>query len=192
MRIKKLREISKISPGINQTRIDETDELYFYDKDSFEWDFLNIKSKYNDIENNEEEIYKVREGDIIINNNSQIATIVSKENDKKYFSVNYTKINLNHRVIDKGYFLYLFNKNQDIKKQISKNIQGSNQIQKITLNILRELDIPLIAYDKQQTIGKTYLLLLKLKNNLNNYIESVEKITETVIEKQLKEKENDK
>lgn len=197
MGIEKLGEFVKFVPGINSSRVQkqfENQEIEFYDQASFENDYSQLSFISEELSNSHNSInLTLNEGDVVISNSLQKATIVSKDNIGKVLSLNFTKVEFEKRLMDKGYFLFLFNSFKDVKKQKEKELQGTGSILRIPVRALSEITVPVVSIDEQKKIGAIYLETLKLQNNLNKYSKLIEQFTNSVLEDTLRrEKLNEK
>ena len=170
--------------GVNPTRIENKisiDESHYYDQLAFERDYNFIAQKKIDMPlNNSYGARALVEGDVIISNQLQLATIVGSENAGKVYSLNFTKVAFEGDRLDKKYFLYLFNANEKIKRQKERQRQGVEQA-KMPIKALQELIIPLIPLEEQKKIGHIYTEGLRLQSKLAKYSELLGKFTKELI-----------
>lgn len=186
---RRVDEYVKLTPGINQSRrekygLNECDE--FYDQSSFESDFENMtKSLFN----NNEQIYDpaifVNEGDILISNSMQLATVVSSNNAGKVLSLNFIKVEFDDTLLDKGYFIYIFNAYKGFQRQKERESQGSGSVLRLTLTSISRMIIPYPPFDKQRRIGESYLEMLNIQKHLRKYTTLIEQLTLTIMEDNL-------
>ena len=109
-----MSEFVKFIPGINPTRAKKQygiDVIEYYDQNAFEYDY---GQRYNFIERVSVEMnipdeLALKEGDVVISNSMQLATIVGKENTGRVLPLNFTKVEFVDGNIDKRYFIYIFN-----------------------------------------------------------------------------------
>lgn len=190
MGIEKLGEFVKFVPGINSSRVQkkfENQEIEFYDQASFENDYSQLSFISEELSNSHNSInLTLNEGDVVISNSLQKATIVSKDNIGKVLSLNFTKVEFEKRLMDKGYFLFLFNSFKDVKRQKEKELQGTGSILRIPVRLLSEITVPVVSIDEQKKIGAIYLERLKLQNNLNKYSKLIEQFTNSILEDTLR------
>lgn len=191
MEIEKLGEFVKFVPGINSSRVQkqfENQEIEFYDQASFEIDYSQLSFITEELSDSHNSInLTLNEGDVVISNSLQMATIVSKDNIGKALSLNFTKVECKKRLMDKGYFLFLFNSFKDVKRQKEKELQGTGSILRIPIRALSEITVPIVPIDEQKKIGAIYLETLKLQNNLNKYSKLIEQFTNSILEDTLRE-----
>lgn len=190
MGIEKLGEFVKFVPGINSSRVQkkfENQEIEFYDQASFENDYSQLSFISEELSNSHNSInLTLNEGDVVISNSLQKATIVSKDNIGKVLSLNFTKVEFEKRLMDKGYFLFLFNSFKDVKRQKEKELQGTGSILRIPVRLLSEITVPVVSIDEQKKIGAIYLETLKLQNNLDKYSKLIEQFTNSILEDTLR------
>ena len=121
----RLGDLVSFEQGVNSARAKKQYglvDVIYYDQASFEGGFAEevAKSSFND--------YSLNEGDVIISNSLQQATIVGMANAGKVPSINFTKVDFRDATLDKQYFLYLFNNHNSVKRQKEREVQGnSNQ-----------------------------------------------------------------
>ncbi|AZV50175.1 restriction endonuclease subunit S [Bacillus subtilis] len=192
MEKRKLNEFVTFVPGINPTRAQkqfETQKINYYDQASFEADYnredVAVEEEAKPLFQNN---LSLNEGDVVISNSLQLATIVGKNNVGKVLSLNFTKIEFDIERLDEGYFLYLFNAYKDVKRQKERELQGSGPILRIPLRALGEIIIPVAPIEEQKKIGAIYVETLKLQNKLNIYADLIEQFSSSIIEETLKGK----
>lgn len=189
-----LKEFVTFIPGINPTRAQkqfENQTINYYDQQSFEADYKHedVFSE-NGIKISSQDNPSVNEGDIVMSNSLQLATIVGKNNVGKVLSLNFTKIEFSNEQFDKRYFLFLFNDYKDVMRQKEKELQGSGPVLRIPLRALGEINVPIIPLKEQKKIGAIYLETLKLQSKLNKYATLIEQFTSSIIEETLKREDN--
>jgi restriction endonuclease S subunit len=173
-------------PGINPSRVESqygTNEIQYYDQAAFENDFnygndsvvekLTL-SPYSEL--------ALNEGDVVISNSMQLATIVGKCNIGKVPSLNFTKAEFISSELDRYYFLYLLNTYQGVKRQKEKGLQGSGAVLRLPLKTLNQIIIPVPPMTQQKKIGMIYTETLRLQNKLNKYGALIEHFTSSIIE----------
>ena len=188
----RLGDLVSFEQGVNSARAEKQYGLVnviYYDQASFEKDYNHEDGFVEGIENLSFNDYSLNEGDVIISNALQQATMVGTENAGKVPSINFTKVNFRDDIIDKKYFLYLFNNHSSLKRQKEREVQG-NIIPKIPIKALNGLIVPIVSKDEQIKIGQIYTDTLKLKAKLIRYSELIEQFTNSVLEKTLKEDKN--
>jgi restriction endonuclease S subunit len=187
-----LKEFVTFVPGINPTRAQKqfgTQKINYYDQASFEADYNHEDVVVEDeakplFQNN----LSLNEGDVVISNSLQLATMVGKNNVGKVLSLNFTKIEFDSGQLDKRYFLFLFNAYKDVRRQKERELQGIGPVLRIPLRALGEMIVPVGPLEEQKKIGAIYAETLKLKSKLNKYGELIEQFTSSIIEENLKGK----
>ncbi|PRO41661.1 restriction endonuclease subunit S [Bacillus sp. LLTC93] len=190
MEKRKLNEFVTFVPGINPTRAQkqfETQKINYYDQASFEADYhredVAVEEKAKPLFQSN---LSLNEGDVVISNSLQLATIVGKNNVGKVLSLNFTKIEFDSEQLDKRYFLFLFNAYKDVKQQKERGSQGTGPILRIPLRALGEIIVPVAPIEEQKKIGAIYVETLKLQNKLSQYADLIGQFTSSVIEGTLK------
>lgn len=188
----RLGDLVSFVQGVNSARAEKQYglvDVIYYDHASFEKDYNyegDCAPNMNKVPLND---YSLNEGDIVISNSLQQATMVGKTNAGKVPSINFTKVDFKDGEIDKRYFIYLFNNYSLVKRQKEREVQG-NIIPKIPIRALNDLKVPITPIDEQIKIGRIYTDTLKLQAKLNRYSELIEQFTNGVLEETLKENEN--
>lgn len=183
-----LNKFVSFVPGINTTRAEGKfgkKELDYYEQAAFDKDYTFNNTSTNKIqtENNDNEL-SLKEGDVIISNSLHLAAMVGKDNIGKIPSINFTKVVFNNNLLDKKYFIYLFNENKNLQRQKEKKMQG-NVILRLSNKALSQLVIPVIPLDEQVKIGLIYETKQKLKSQLNNYNDLLDDFTNNILEESL-------
>src|SRR3712207_881977 len=105
----KIGDIAELTIGGNQARAkDGLDGNIYYNHEDFKFDLERISLESYTMESSKNNDYFVKEGDVVINISSHLATIVGYRDENKKLTINFIKANLNKK-IDKAYFLYLYN-----------------------------------------------------------------------------------
>ncbi|MEK3763444.1 restriction endonuclease subunit S [Solibacillus sp. FSL K6-4121] len=192
MEKRKINEFITFVPGINPTRAQkhfETQDINYYDQASFEADYNHRDVMKSDvIKSSVQNIFSLQEGDVVISNSLQLATIVRKNNVGKVLSLNFTKLEFHNEQLDEAYFLYLFNAFKEVRKQKEMQLQGTGPILRIPLRALGEIMIPVVPIEEQKKIGAIHLETLKLQNKLNKYANLIEHFTSSILEENLRGK----
>lgn len=185
-----IKEFITFVPGINQTRAQKQfgiEEVNYYDQQSFEADYKYIEvAAENEIKSLSINDLSLNEGDVVINNSLQLATMVGKNNVGKVLSINFTKVEIDNKQLDSRYFIFIFNTYKDVKRQKERELQGTGPILRIPLRALGEITIPVIPLEEQKKIGKIYIETMKLQSKLNKYSNLIEQFTNSIIEETLK------
>ncbi len=199
MKKQKMSEFVKFIPGINPTRAKKQygiDVIEYYDQNAFEYDY---GQRYNFIERVSVEMnipdeLALKEGDVVISNSMQLATIIGKENTGRVLPLNFTKVEFVDGNIDKRYFIYIFNEFSDIKRQKEREMQGNGKILRIPIKSLQQLEMPVISLSEQKKMGKAYFESLKLQAKLVTYAKLVREFNDRVLEERILTgaKENEK
>ena len=164
-------------------------DVIYYDQASFEKDYNHEEGFAEEVAKSSFNDYSLNEGDVIISNSLQQATIAGMANAGKVPSINFTKFDFRDATLDKQYFLYLFNNHNSVKRQKEREVQG-NIIPKIPIKALNDLIVPVVSMHEQIKIGQIYTDTLKLQTKLNRYSELIEQFTNGVLEKTLQEDKN--
>lgn len=190
MKRRAMKEFMTFTPGINQTRAQKqfgVETVNYYDQQSFDADYKHVEMFIeNEMSNLSIDNLALNEGDVVINNSLQLATMVGKNNVGKVLSINFTKVEIDKKELDKRYFIFMFNAYKDVKRQKERELQGSGPVLRIPLRALGEITIPVVAIEEQRKIGKIYIETMKLQSKLNRYSGLIEQLTNSIIEETLK------
>lgn len=183
----KLKKLVQFTPGINPSRINQDflEKYSFYDKESFERDLI-FESVENSYKNNITDA-SLLEDEIIFYGLSNQMAIVSKSNEGKIPSLNFSKVEIISDKIDRYYLLYIFNENQMIQRQIERKRQGMLLL-KLSLSSLYDIDIPIIPIEDQKKIGEIYKNSIILKNKIKKYSELLETASMHLLSMKVREK----
>ncbi len=185
---RKLSEFVTFIPGVNSTRVEkqfDLQDIEYYDQTSFERDL-----NYDETDENNILFYAdhaLKQGDVVISNSMQLATMIGKNNAGKVPTLNFTKVEFKNNNLDKQYFIYLFNCYDEVKRQKERELQGST-IARIPIKALNELVIPVVSISEQKKIGTIYSEIIKLQNKLGKYATLIEQFTKTILDDNLKGK----
>lgn len=173
-------------PGINPSRAESqygTNEIQYYDQAAFENDFNyendSVVEKSTLLPHSE---LALNEGDVVISNSMQLATIVGKCNIGKVPSLNFTKAEFITGELDRHYFLYLLNAYQGVKRQKERGLQGSGAVLRIPLKALNQIIIPVPSMEQQKKIGMIYTETLSIQSKLKKYGALIDRFTSSIIE----------
>lgn len=86
------------------------------------------------------------------------------------------------------YFVYVFNCNKEVAKQLANSIQGT-VIARVTTSVLKKIEIPIPPLATQKKIGDLYFETLNLKRLYNLKAEQIKMMTETYLEQVIKDME---
>lgn len=180
-------DIAKLVFGVNQTRNDNSKQdtsFVFYDQKMFDYHFQHMYESNESVGKKALNQTVIQQGDVVISQSLQMATIISEMDVLCLLSVNFIRVELIDS-IDKAFFVYMYNLNKDVKRQKDRLAQGTTTIQRIPtkeMNLI-EMEIPSIEVQKQ--IGKAYLEMLKIKNNVERFGELIEKYTQIKLDKRM-------
>lgn len=185
-----LKDFVTFVPGINPTRAQKqfgTEITNYYDQQSFEADYNHEEVIFEDGEKTlSQNTPSLNEGDVVISNSLQLATMVGKDNVGKVLSLNFTKIEFDSEQLDKRYFLFLFNSYKEVRRQKERESQGNGLVLRIPLRSLGEIIVPVVPLEEQKKIGAIYSETLKLQSKLNQYADLIGQFTSSIIEETLK------
>lgn len=185
--IKKARldDVVEFVQGINPTRVKEM-EIAFYDQADFNRDReYSWEGSVNDsARQDKDRILSI--DDIVISNSADIATRVRQSSVGKTLSLNFLKVNFKDGQLDKNYFLYVFNAFKDVQRQKDRERIGMT-IQRIPVNSLREIVIPLPELEEQRKIGQIYIASLDLQAKLAQKARLIDQFTGAALDNNMKE-----
>lgn len=185
-----LKELVTFVPGINPTRAQRqfgTEIINYYDQASFEADYNHEEIVAEDgVKSLSLNTSSLNEGDVVISNSLQLATMVGKDNVGKVLSLNFTKIKFDSEQLDKKYFLFLFNAYKEVRRQKERELQGVGPVLRIPLRSLGEIIVPFVPIEEQKKIGAIYSETLKLQSKLNQYADLIGQFTSSIMEETLK------
>lgn len=189
-----LSDYVRFVPGINPTRAlkeHDTKEITYYDQTAFDDDYYHANEFQIKDFVFENDTTAVREGDVIISNSLQLATMVGKDNAGKIPSLNFTKVIFKDDQLNKQYFIYLFNRHKFVLRQKDRESQGNGATLRLPIKALNQLIIPIVSSDVQQTIGAIYSEALKLQSQLKKYSGLLDNFSTQMIEASLQEKKHE-
>lgn len=170
-------------PYTYEDLVRDLSEFAPYQKDKeYRESFINNKT-------NDENHYLVSDGDVVFSFVSSTAGIISKESEGKVLNQNFAKLIIKDSQIDPRYLCYCLNQSTHLKKQMAVAMQGST-LRRLTPSSLRELDIPILDYLKQQHIGYAYFSLLKRQFLLEQKIKQEEDFVLMLLESQFEPEMN--
>lgn len=181
-----LGDLLSFTAGVNPTRIAKQNQesLRFYDQASFESDLYQKSFTIITDEHNENSLSLVA-GDVVISSPLRLATIVGTDNEGKFLTLNFIKVNMDKR-LDKFYFLYLFNQSRGVKRQKERELQGTGASLRIPVKSLERIHIPLPSIEEQKKIGQAYREMLMLQTQLRKYSQLLEATVQTSLEQTLR------
>lgn len=139
--------------------------------------------------NSEDDNYLVSFGEVVFSFVSSTAGIVSKSSEGKALNQNFAKLIIEYQHLDPRYLCYCLNQSSHLKKQMAVAMQGST-LRRLTPSSLRMLDIPIIDFVQQQSIGHAYFSLLKRQYLLKQKIQQEEDFVLALLEAQLESETN--
>jgi hypothetical protein len=137
---------------------------------------------------------------VVIGLTSYKAMVIDEKQEGKVVTSNFAIIEFNKNKIDPFYFTWYFNEHPEMQKQLAIAMQGTI-IRALSIQMLRELDIPLPILNIQQKMGKVYKLrkrkekLLFEKNILQDQLYNqlmLNKLKEDIKCQQVKNNKNNK
>lgn len=149
----KFKDFATFIQGQNRTRLLNKYKINdFYNMENFDHD-LNLleESKHNNTLSNE--ILKFR--DIVISVSLFKAVVVSTKHDGKIFDNNFIKVKINKEYMNPCYFIYLVNEDNEVKRQVEKEQQGT-LIRRISIKALNEIKVKIPKKEIQYKIGLAY------------------------------------
>lgn len=157
-----LEKVAMMNSGQAQFRIKESMDsqapLYnYYTQSQLEQDlyFSSKPTENKQIRTFDDIQSLVATNDVIFSLISGKAAQVSAAHNGFLYTQNYVKLTPNDR-LDPAYLVYLLNEHQDIRKQFSLSLQGS-QVLKYTTNQLKTLHLPEFpSLQVQRLIGEVY------------------------------------
>jgi hypothetical protein len=94
---------------------------------------------------------------VVIGLTSYKAMVINEAHSNKLITSNFAVIEFDESKIDPFYFTWYFNEHHEIQKQLAIAMQGTI-IRALSIQMLRELEVPLPQLDVQMKIGKVYKL----------------------------------
>ena len=139
--------------------------------------------------NSDEDNYLVSSGDVVFSFVSSTAGIVSKSSEGKALNQNFAKLIIENQQLDPRYLCYCLNQSSHLKRQMAVAMQGST-LRRLTPSSLRALDIPIVDFSQQQSIGHAYFSLLKRQYLLEQKMQQEEDFVLALLETQLESENN--
>lgn len=151
---RKLSDYVKFYQGKNQSRNALDYALRkIYDRDAFDKD-SEVMTNPNEIVSSRQ-TDSIGKGDIIIDPIRQKAIVVGLDKDNLIIDNNFIKVDFISMELDKLFFVYMFNENRDLRRELEVQSQGS-AIKKISIRSLNELEIIVPGIKKQKQLGSIY------------------------------------
>lgn len=94
---------------------------------------------------------------VVIGLTSYKAIVIGKTYKNKLITSNFAIIEFDEERIDPFYFTWYFNEHPEVQKQLTIAMQGSI-IRALSIQMLRELEVPIPHLDIQRKLGKIYKL----------------------------------
>ncbi|MGM0183506.1 hypothetical protein IGK74_002472 [Enterococcus sp. AZ150] len=195
MEEKQLQEYMELTLGTNLAKAKEELEDYqsLYDQAAFQFDLTHFTQdiRLNTSETSQDKSL-VQTGDLVISNALKLAAIVSPENSGKLLTNNFIRVSLitdcDHP-LNKYYFLYLFNESNHLAKQKNQELQlqGNTVVKRIPISAYNAMNLPIVSTEEQQRIGKIYIETKKVKQHLQDYAETIEDFSFSMIEQHIKD-----
>lgn len=153
-----------IGPNANEKKkLNQDHEIYLVEdiqKDLSQYLELDEVLDDKSTQSNESK-FILNNGDLVINLMTNIASVVSKNNQDRIMTQALMKIEPNDQ-FDKWYLCYLLNESNEIKRQEMKNMEGT-VIKRLTARLVKNLDINAVNINEQKRIGDIYRHALKEK-----------------------------
>lgn len=192
----KVEKLGKVSHGITLSRVEarpgEKNKAYklFTMQDlSKEIGQYGLKVEVQEVSINIDKFDKSllsREGLVLIGLTSYKAIVIEQQHKNKIIPSNFAILELDLNLVEPFYFTWCFNENPEIEKRLQVAMQGTI-IKALSIQMLRELEIPIPPLDIQKKIGKVYELKKRKEKAIfeKNVLE--EKLYKHLIVKKLKE-----
>lgn len=162
--MKRLKELVSFDAGSPQFRVTDLKDnqapvYYYYTVDDLRADLVDEMdvdlSDHKQISTHDN-ICLTNEGDVIVSLVTTQATLVRKARKGLFLTQNFLKVKTG-KDIDPTYFIYLFNEDKSLKKQLSRSSNGE-AVKKSTIKQLENLVIEhLPDLETQRRIGEIYL-----------------------------------
>lgn len=131
----------------------------------------------------------VSNGNVVFSFVSSTSGIVSEANEGKVLNQNFAKLIINHKQLDPRYLCYCLNESIYVKQQIAGYMEGGI-LRRLKPSSLRDLDIPILDFSKQQFIGHAYFSLLRRKYLQEQKLKQEESYVLALLEKQFESENN--
>lgn len=163
----KIDAIGKVTHGVTLSRIQaqsyddfESYTIFTMQDLSRETGQYSIKDeiqKTDICKNKFDSIYLSKINMVVIGLTSYKAMVIDETHKKKLITSNFAIVEFDESKIDPFYFTWYFNEHPEIQKQLTIAMQGTI-IRALSVQMLRELELPLPKLDVQRKIGKMYKL----------------------------------
>lgn len=194
--IMKLNKIVQVKNGKNSSRNkDSHEEVMAYTYEDLVKD-LGEFSPYHEIfrtngksVDDSSDTLLVSNGNVVFSFVSSTSGIVSEANEGKVLNQNFAKLIINHKQLDPRYLCYCLNESIYVKQQIAGYMEGGI-LRRLKPSSLRDLDIPILDFSKQQFIGHAYFSLLRRKYLQEQKLKQEESYVLALLEKQFESENN--
>jgi restriction endonuclease S subunit len=192
----KVESLGKVSHGVTLSRVEakpgEKSEVYklFTMQDlSKETGQYGLKVEIQEVTVNIEKFDKrllSKEKMVLIGLTSYKAIVINNEHRDKIIPSNFAIVELDFNLVDPFYFAWCFNEHPEIEKSLQVAMQGTI-IKALSIQMLREIEMPIPSLDVQKNIGKIYELKKRKEKAIfeKNVLE--EKLYKHLLVKKLKE-----
>lgn len=163
----KIDAIGKVIHGATLSRIEaKADEefntytvltLQDLSRETGQYSIKEEMQKANICKNKFDSNYISKVNTVVIGLTSYKAIVISETHKNKLITSNSAIIDFDEEKIDPFYFTWYFNEHSEIKKQLTVAMQGSI-VRALSVQMLRELEVPIPPLDVQRKIGKIYKL----------------------------------
>lgn len=190
----KLNEFIQIKNGKNSSRTKGShEEVVTYTYEDMAADMSEFAPYHESFSSNEpsdesNDNVSVSTGDVVFSFVSSTSGIVSEANKGKVLNQNFAKLIFNDKQLDSRYLCYCLNESTYVKQQIAGAMEGVT-LRRLKPSHLKELNIPIIDYQKQQSIGHAYFALLKRKYIQEQNLKQEENFVLALLEKQFHSEE---
>ena len=190
----KLNDVIQVRNGKNSSRVKSPhEEIATYTFENMVDDlgkYAPYHENFNSSDTSEESTdnVSVSTGDVVFSFVSSTSGIVSEANEGKVLNQNFAKLIFSDEQLDSRYLCYCLNESSYVKQQIAKFMEGGS-LRRLKPTHLRELNIPIIEYQKQQIIGHAYFALLRRKYLQEQNLKQEENFVLALLEKQLHSEE---
>lgn len=170
----KIEDISNVVHGIILSRVESKAkdavamDLFSIQDLSYETGQYHLNIETQQVEIDPEKMNSVtiaKKNQVVIGLTSHKACKIEEQHAEKLVPSYFALITLDEEVINPDYFVWYFNENQTIQRQLATATQGTS-IKALSIQMLRSCEIELPSMETQQKIGEIYRLR-KLKEKLS-------------------------
>lgn len=161
----RLEQLGNISMGIVLSRIEETGQekcteypIFTMQEMSYELGQYSLKVERQAIKVQDKKFdvkLLAKVDGIIVGLTSYKTIVVDNKHKGKIVPSNFAYIELDRSKIEPYYFSWYFNEHPNIRRHLGIMTQGS-ALRTLTVQMLRELEIPIPSLELQQKIGRVY------------------------------------